>query len=291
MRILNATSPINLFGLEGQSYEKANFIAIPVPYDSTMSYGTGSRKGPMAIIEASRHMELYDEELNSNPSDAGVFTTEEIEPDVDSPEKMARRISKEVGIVMDDGKIPILLGGEHTIALGGIYAASEHYKDVSVFHFDAHSDSRDEFMGSKYSHACIMSRARERCSKCVSVGVRSIDSESARLYKDSIIYMRDVRGGKISDISKRISDMLSKNVYLTVDLDVLDPSEMPSVGTPEPDGMRYNQITSILKLVLNGKRLVGFDISELSPIPGIVAPDYLAAKLAYSIVGYSRKKV
>lgn len=291
MRILNATSPINLFGLEGQSYEKANFIAIPVPYDSTMSYGTGSRKGPMAIIEASRHMELYDEELNSNPSDAGVFTTEEIEPDVDSPEKMVRRISKEVGIVMDDGKIPILLGGEHTIALGGIYAASEHYKDVSVLHFDAHSDSRGEFMGSKYSHACIMSRARERCSKCVSVGVRSIDSESARLYKDSIIYMRDVRGGKISDISKRISDMLSKNVYLTVDLDVLDPSEMPSVGTPEPDGMRYNQITSILKLVLHGKRLVGFDISELSPIPGIVAPDYLAAKLAYSIVGYSRKKV
>ncbi|MCL5680016.1 MAG: agmatinase [Candidatus Marsarchaeota archaeon] len=291
MRILNATSPINLFGLEGQSYEKANFIAIPVPYDSTMSYGTGSRKGPMAIIEASRHMELYDEELNSNPSDAGVFTTEEIEPDVDSPEKMVRRISKEVGIVMDDGKIPILFGGEHTIALGGIYAASEHYKDVSVLHFDAHSDSRGEFMGSKYSHACIMSRARERCSKCVSVGVRSIDSESARLYKDSIIYMRDVRGGKISDISKRISDMLSKNVYLTVDLDVLDPSEMPSVGTPEPDGMRYNQITSILKLVLHGKRLVGFDISELSPIPGIVAPDYLAAKLAYSIVGYSRKKV
>jgi agmatinase len=290
MQILNAAAPYNLFGLEEQSYEKATFVAIPVPYDSTMSYGTGSRNGPRAIIEASRHMELYDEGLGSNPSAKGVFTTEFIEPNVDSPEKMVKRITKEASIIIEDGKVPIILGGEHTVALGGISAATGHYKDVSILHFDAHSDSRDEFMGSRYSHACIMSRARELSKKCVSVGVRSIDADSAKKYRDSIIYMHEVHESPIKDISKRLSNMLSKNVYITIDLDVLDPSEMPSVGTPEPDGMHYMELVEIIKSVLKEKRLVGFDISELSPIPGIVAPDYLAAKLAYFIVGHSNTK-
>ncbi len=285
MQILNATAPHNLFGLEGQDYAKSMFVAIPVPYDSTVSYGTGARLGPSAIIEASRHMELYDDKLGMDPSKAGVFTTEEIEPDVDSPEKMVSRISKEVGIIMDDNKIPILLGGEHTIALGGIFPALERHKRLSILHFDAHADSRESFMGSKYSHACIMARAREKSGNCLSVGVRSIDSESARLYGKDIIYMKEMQGKSPSEIAGIISKRIEGELYITIDLDVLDPSEMPSVGTPEPSGMHYSELTDVISHLLKGHKLVGFDISELSPISNLVAPNYLAARLAYSIVG------
>lgn len=286
MQILNATAPHNLFGLEGQEYSKSKFVAIPVPYDSTVSYGTGARHGPNAIIEASRHMELYDERLGNDPSKAGIFTTEEIEPDVDSPAKTVARIEKEVGIVMDGGKVPIILGGEHTVALGGIFAAASRHRDLSVLHFDAHSDSRDSFMGSRYSHACIMARAREKVKSCLSVGVRSIDSESAKKYGKDMLFMKDISGMGLKKLASSISERLGDKVYVTIDLDVLDPSEMPSVGTPEPDGMKYSELVAILGQLLKGKTLVGFDICELAPIPFLKAPDYLAAKLAYKLVAY-----
>ncbi|OJI06739.1 agmatinase [Candidatus Micrarchaeum sp.] len=285
MQILNSAAPYNLFGLEDQSYEKAKFVVLPVPYDSTMSYGSGSRDGPDAIIRASRHIELYSEELGFSPADAGIYTLEQLEPDVSGPEAMVKRIAREVSIIIDDGKVPLLLGGEHTVALGAVMAIANAGDDFSVLHFDAHSDSREEFMNSKYSHACVMARIRDMCKSTYSVGVRSIDEQGYSKYSKDILYMKDMRSMSDKMIAESISKHVKKNVYITIDLDVLDPSEMPSVGTPEPGGMRYTSLINILSGVLKGRKLIGADISELAPIPGIRAPDYLAAKLAYELVG------
>ncbi|MEM3883509.1 MAG: agmatinase [Methanothrix sp.] len=285
MQILNSAAPYNLFGLEDQSYEKAKFVVLPVPYDSTMSYGSGSRDGPDAIIRASRHIELYSEELGFSPADAGVYTLEQLEPDVSGPEAMVKRIAREVSIIIDDGKVPLLLGGEHTVALGAVMAIANAGDDFSVLHFDAHSDSREEFMNSKYSHACVMARIRDMCKSTYSVGVRSIDEQGYSKYSKDILYMKDMRSMSDKMIAESISKHVKKNVYITIDLDVLDPSEMPSVGTPEPGGMRYTSLINILSGVLKGRKLIGADISELAPIPGMRAPDYLAAKLAYGLVG------
>ncbi len=285
MQILNSVAPYNLFGLEDQSYEKAKFVVLPVPYDSTMSYGSGSRDGPDAIIRASRHIELYSEELGFSPADAGVYTLEQLEPDVSGPEAMVKRIAREVSIIIDDGKVPLLLGGEHTVALGAVMAIANAGDDFSVLHFDAHSDSREEFMNSKYSHACVMARIRDMCKSTYSVGVRSIDEQGYSKYSKDILYMKDMRSMSDKMIAESISKHVKKNVYITIDLDVLDPSEMPSVGTPEPGGMRYTSLINILSGVLKGRKLIGADISELAPIPGMRAPDYLAAKLAYGLVG------
>ena len=285
MQILNSAAPYNLFGLEDQSYEKAKFVVLPVPYDSTMSYGSGSRDGPDAIIRASRHIELYSEELGFSPADAGIYTLEQLEPDVSGPEAMVKRIAREVSIIIDDGKVPLLLGGEHTVALGAVMAIANAGDDFSVLHFDAHSDSREEFMNSKYSHACVMARIRDMCKSTYSVGVRSIDEQGYSKYSKDILYMKDMRTMSDEAIVNSISKHIKENVYITIDLDVLDPSEMPSVGTPEPGGMRYTSLINILSGVLKGRKLIGADISELAPIPGMRAPDYLAAKLAYGLVG------
>lgn len=286
MKLLNSMPPYNLFGLEEQDYKSAKVVVIPIPYDSTVTYKSGSREGPRAIIEASRNMELYSEEMRDNPSKIGIYTTEELEPDFSSPQNTIARIEKEVSIVLDEGKIPLLLGGEHTISLGSINALSKRDKNFTVLHFDAHSDSRDELFGTKYSHGCIMARARELVKSCYSVGVRSIDDQSAAKYSDEILFMKDLYSMSTVDAINTIRSNTLKDIYLTIDLDVLDPSEMPSVGTPEPGGFSYHKLKEILKGALVAKNVIGLDFTELSPIPALVAPNYLAAKLIYNTIGY-----
>lgn len=290
MRLLHSLPPYNLFGLEEQDYGSAKVAVLPVPYDSTASYRAGSREGPHAIIQASRNLELYSAELDRDISKIGIYTLEELEPDVNSAEGMAKRIEKEVGIILGDSKVPFLLGGDHSISIGAIRAVADAEKDFSVLHFDAHSDSRNEYMGSRYSHACVTARARELAKNCFSVGVRSLDEDSARAYRKEMLYMSDVRELGAEKAAKAIIRNTAGSIYLTIDLDVLDPGIMPSVGTPEPDGMDFGTITGILKTVLEKKKLLGLDMTELCPIPGMVAPDYTAAKLAYLILGYAFAK-
>lgn len=288
MKVLNSTAPYTLFGLEEQSYETAKVVVLPVPYDSTSTYKVGSREGPRAIIEASRNIEHYSEELDEVISDkVGIFTLEELAPDFNSPEGTVNRIAKEVGLILDDSKIPLLLGGEHTIAVGAVKAVAKKYKDFSVLHFDAHADSRDELFSTKYCHACVMARIREMCKSCYSVGVRSIDKDSAGRYEKSILYMKDMKQMDTKEIVSTILKNTKENLYVTIDLDVLDSSEMPSTGTPEPGGMRYDQLKEILKGVLAKRKLIGMDFNELNPIPGIAAPNFLAAKLIYNTIGYA----
>ncbi|MGC8587060.1 MAG: agmatinase [Candidatus Micrarchaeia archaeon] len=287
MEPLNALPKYNLFGLENQDYKKAKVVALPVPYESTVTYKSGTKEGPIAIIEASRNIELYSYELGKDLSDIGIFTSDEIAPDLSSAENMINQISKEAGIVIDDGKIPFLIGGEHTITLGSLKAMKERKKDISIINFDAHTDTRDTIFGSKYTHATVMRRASEMYDGIVQVGTRSIDADSAEmLNKDMLFTVDQLRNADMNEIVDEIAGITKDNIYLSIDLDVLDPSEMPSVGTPEPDGLHFHSVLELIKGLAGRKNLAGLDIVELSPIPYLIAPNFLAAKLAYLTLGY-----
>lgn len=288
VKILNAMPPYTLFGVEND-YKNAKVVVLPIPYDSTTTYKSGARDGPHAIIDASRNMEFYSEELDGDVTELGICTLDELFPSVNSPEETVNMIEKEVSQILDDGKIPLCIGGDHTIAVGPIRAVAKRNKDFSVIHFDAHSDARDTYAGSKYCHACIMARAREVCGSCISVGVRSIDADSAKKVGKEIIYRKDMHDMTLKQVIDDIVKRTREKVYITIDVDVLDPSEMPSTGTPEPDGLRYYELTSILKGILSKKKLLGLDFTELSPPVGnnLTAPNFLVAKLIYTVLGYA----
>jgi len=284
---LNPLPKHNLFGIEKQDYDSAKVAVLPVPYDATTTYKTGSREGPDAIINASRNIELYSYELGADISELGIYTLPAMSPDLSSPENMTDSVKKEVGIILQDNKVPLLLGGEHTITIGALKAFKEHKKELSILHFDAHSDSRNELFGSKYMHATVISRARELYPDIFQVGVRSIDADSAKKAdSQKTLFMRDIHRIGLNEIIASILDMAPGDIYVTIDLDVLDPGEMPSVGNPEPDGLRFHELMRIIEGVGERKRLVGLDVTELCPIPYLHAPDYLAAKLIYLTLGH-----
>ncbi|MCL5239698.1 MAG: agmatinase [Candidatus Marsarchaeota archaeon] len=283
---LHALPEHNLFGLEDQSYDNARVVVLPVPYDSTVTYKAGTREGPDAIISASRNIELYSYEIGGDPSKLGIYTLPSMAPDLSSPEKMVANIKREVGILLDDGKLPLMLGGEHTITLGALQALKEKKQDVSIIHFDAHSDTRDELFGARYMHATVMSRARELFPEVFQVGLRSIDADYAKkMDRKKTLLMDDVQEMGTDEVIRKINSSTGESVYLTFDFDVLDPSEMPSVGTPEPNGMRFAEVVKLMKGIGKEKILVGADFVELCPIPYMHAPDFLAAKLIYLTLG------
>ena len=285
MQPLNALPKYNLFGVDDVDYKKAEVVVLPVPYDATVTYKSGTRDGPRAIIEASRNMELYSYELGADISGLGIYTMDEMAPDLSSPENMARRIAREVELILSEGKLPLLLGGEHTITIGAVQGVARKRKSFSVIQLDAHSDGRDEMFNSRYMHATVMARVGEIAKSSASVGIRSAhakpQSKNTRTY-----FMSKVHSKGIDAIAKDVARHTEKEIYLTIDLDVLDPSEMPSVGTPEPDGLRFAELCRFIEELARSKKLLGLDIVELSPIPQLHAPNYLAAKLAYLAVGY-----
>ncbi len=287
MKILHSMPPYTLFGVEGQEYKDAKIAVLPVPYDSTTSYKAGAREGPHAIIDASRNMEFYSEELDADVTKLGIYTLDELEPEIDSAEGMMERIEREVTNILKDGKRPLLLGGEHSITVGAQMAFAKRAEEFSVLHIDAHSDSREEYMGSRYSHACVAARSRELCGSVFSAGVRSISQEDAGKYSKEILFRKEMHGMSVKEIAGLICKSTRKRIYLTLDVDVLDPGEMPSTGTPEPDGLRFHELTSILKAVLREKEVIGMDFTELMPIAGITAPNYLVAKLIFLTLGYA----
>ena len=281
MKMLDTMPPYNLFGIEEQNYDKAKVVVMPVPYDATTTYRPGTRDGPHALIDASRTIEFYSEETGYDIRKIGIYTAEEMAPDLSGPEHMVKRIEKEVSLVLDDKKMSMLLGGEHTISIGAIAALAKRDKSFSILQLDAHADSYDIYMNAKHCHATVMARARELCGSCYGVGIRSADEPSIRKHGTQMLFMKDMREMNAKDIVKSILSNTKDNIYLTIDLDVLDPSEMPSVGTPEPGGMSFNQLVDVIKGVVRNRNIIGLDIVELCPIPGLVAPNYLAAKLAY----------
>ncbi len=272
--------------LVNSSFAEATFVVVPVPYDLTSTYQSGSRRGPGAILEASANMELYDEELKRETYLAGVHTLDLLEADARGPAEMIAAVRGQIANVLSHNKIPVMLGGEHSISLGAVQAMKEKYGQMSVLQLDAHGDLRNSYQGSPYSHAAVARRIVEICPLW-QVGIRSLSAEEA-------IFMA---GGEVRTFSvdyiyaernwqKIISESLSGDVYVTIDLDVFDPAIMPATGTPEPDGLMWRDVLGLMRMLSRRCRIRGFDVVELAPIPGLVAPDFLAAKLIYRLMGY-----
>jgi len=268
------------------TFEEAAFVVIPIPYDLTSTYQSGSRRGPHAILDASGHMELYDEELCKETYLTGIYTLSPLESDARGPGEMVHVIRQAAADVLAHNKIPVILGGEHSISFGVVQAMQEKYPGISVLQLDAHADLRNYYQCSPYSHASVGRRISELCP-LIQAGIRSMSVEEAAFMKGSNI--RTFSADFILEEQlwwEKICENLSGDVYISIDIDVLDPSIMPATGTPEPGGIYWKDILRLVRAVSSRCRVRGFDVVELSPIPGMVAPDFLAAKLVYRILGY-----
>ncbi len=263
-------------------YDESPIVILPVPYDGTSTWMKGADKGPEAILEASANMELYDIDTDSEVYLLGIHTTEPITGN-SSPEEMTGEVYRTVANHLRNEKFVVTLGGEHSVSIGAVKAHAEKFSGLSVLQIDAHTDLRPEYEGSHYNHACAMARIREFCP-IVQVGIRSMDIvEKPYLQKERIFFAKDITDGKKSWMDE-VVELLDRDVYITIDLDSLDPSIMPSTGTPEPGGLSYRDVMHLVRKVIMKKNLVGFDVVELCPNPVNKAPDFLASKLIYQIL-------
>ena len=265
------------------SYSESGIIIVPVPYDETSTWMKGADKGPDAILEASVNLEFYDIETSSEAHLKGIFT---ITPllQKESPEKLTEDVYYRILTLLSENKFPVIIGGNHTVSIGSIKAFSEYYDNLTVLQLDAHSDLRQIYEGSEFNHACAMARAREYAS-LVQVGIRSMSAEELPyIDKDRIFFSHELYYDK--SLYKKAIGKLSENVYITIDLDVFDPSIMPSTGTPEPGGPSYFELLHFMRDVINARNVVGFDIVELCPSATNKAPDFIAAKIIYQLLSY-----
>ena len=280
--------PWNFGGLDNQDYKTAKVVVFPVPYDSTTYYMGGTKQGPFALINASRHMELFDLEKGKDISTVGIFTLEPLEPSKNSPEETIGRVEEVLTKVVQDNKFPLMLGGEHSITLGAVRAMHKKYgADFSVVHFDAHTDLRNEFQGTRFHHGSVMRRTTELGIPVTHMGIRSVSEEEMEYLKGKGKEENFVFYAERKHTLEEMVSTLKENVYITVDVDVLDSSVMPATGTPEPGGLTWYQIIDAVRAIAAKKKIIGADVVELAPIPGMVAPDFLAAKLAYKIIGFA----
>ncbi len=279
-------------GLEGEyaDYERALFVVVPVPYDATTSYGAGARKGPYAIIESSIQLELYDDELDIDSYMFGIHTLPSLEPMIE-PEKMHHSIQACLSRILDKNKIPVILGGDHSISIAPVRAFYERGNDFTVIHFDAHTDLRDSYQGSKFSHACVMRRVADLKIPIVQIGIRSLSREDAQFLREAPLiktfFARDVYQN--NDISAIIKSINTKKIYISFDVDAFDPSIIPATGTPEPGGLNWYQITSIIKGLAEQFDIIGFDVVELAP-NNPSPSEFIISKLIYKIIGYITNK-
>jgi agmatinase len=274
---------------EYSGLKRAKVVVMQVPYEKTVTYKKGTVSGPAAIIESSRKMELFDDELNQETYKIGIHTMDPLAVSELKSEEMVDTVYRTTQELLKGGKFPVILGGEHSLSVGSVRASKEMYPNLSVLQLDAHYDMRDEYYGSRFNHGCVARRISEICP-IVQLGTRSLSKEE----KD---FLATQANGKIKSVSVYdiletplwkdvITDSLTENVYVTIDLDVFDPSLMPAVGTPEPGGIGWYETLDLLREVAKDKKIVGFDVVELCPIEGQVASDFLAAKLVYRLLGY-----
>jgi N1-aminopropylagmatine ureohydrolase len=267
-------------------FERARVVIFPVPLDRTTSYVAGTRNGPHEILVASSHMELWDEETQGDVHSVGIFTMPEMEFPYESMERVTKEIRRVTGELVARGKFPVILGGEHSITPPVVAAMAARYPGMSVLQLDAHADLRDQFMGTQHSHACAMRRVLEY-ARCTQVGIRSLSPEEAEVVSSlptEVFYDFNMRDNP--DWIEQVVDSLSETVYITIDVDGFDPAIMPATGTPEPGGLTWYEGLALLRRVIERRRVVGFDVVELSPVPGLVAPNFMCAKLIYKILSY-----
>jgi len=263
------------------SKDKAAVVILPIPFDQTSTWMPGSDKGPNAIIEASEILEYFDIETQSEVCERGFWTESPIESN--DPEKMIERAYLITKRYLSKGQMVVALGGEHTVSIGPAKAYAEHFHGLSVLQLDAHSDLRDEYLGSKYNHACTMMRIME-FAPLVQVGIRSMEKHHESLNPGRIYYAERIHNQ--TEWMQQAIDQLSENVYITIDLDAFDPSVILATGTPNPGGLQWYQTLTFLKKVCEQKNVVGFDVVELCPHPEIKASDFIAAKLIYKLISY-----
>ena len=274
------------FGFLPEEYceaENAEIVIVPVAYDGTSTWGKGADKGPAALIEASANMELYDIETDSEVYKKGIFTEDITGGDISTTE-MIDAVNGTTLYYLENNKFTVVIGGEHSVSIGSIKAHAQHFKNLTVLQLDAHADLRAEYNGSKYNHACVMARAKEFCP-IVQVGIRSMSSEEKEVMdKTGVFFAKEIHNK--TDWIKKVISKLSKNVYISIDLDVFDPSIMPSTGTPEPGGLLWYEVLELLKTATEKTNVVGFDVVELCPDDRNTAPDFMAAKLIYKLLSY-----
>ena len=281
-------SPRNFTGLMPplSDFSTARVVLLPVPFDGTAEWHSGSREAPGEIIDASEYLEFYDMELEREIQEIGIHTLPFIQPDYTSVENTIDRVFQVSREIVNSAKFLFTLGGEHTISLGPVKAYLEKYPDLSVLQLDAHADLRDEYNGARFCQASVMRRIYEMCP-VVLAGTRSISLEEKTFIdkkKIPVFYHKPARFNS-KDLQEIIGS-LSENIYVTIDVDVLDPSIMSAVGTPEPGGIYWEDIIKILKSVGAKKHVVGADIVELCPREGPSSCVFLTAKMAYKMMGY-----
>lgn len=299
LRELGWELPHNFLGLdeEASAFERAKAVILPVPYEATTSYGAGTGSGPSAILEASRYIELYDQELDAEPYEVGVATLPALELTGAGPAEAVAELRAAYDRILDagPGKFVIMLGGEHSISSAPILAWADRLagegRRLTVLQIDAHTDLRPEYEGSPYSHASVMYRVHDRVD-IVAVGIRALTREERELARGSdhihIFFADDIHDGEawMDDVLAR----LGEDVYITFDVDGLDPSLVPATGTPEPGGLGWYPVLKLLRRVFRERTVHACDVVELAPIPGFAAPDFLVAKLIYKMIGYRFEK-
>ena len=264
----------------------ARLTIIPAPLEYSVCYLQGTHLGPQAILNASSQMELYDEELDCCPIEIGVYTR----PPLDYTGMHHATALKITGDatreVLQRGQLPFILGGEHSLSAPPIAAVRDYFPDLTVVHIDAHGDLRNEYEGTPLSHACIERRVVDMGIPLTEIGIRSFSPEEAEFLKTSpdvaIVWGYQLANGTAIIPWER----LTRHTYVTIDLDAIDPSEMPAVGTPEPGGLHWYQLLALFREICHRTTIVGMDVVELCPMPGQTRADFLAAKLAYKMIGY-----
>jgi agmatinase len=289
------TQMIQFLGSEAiTSYQDARVVILPIPYEATTTYRKGCENGPQAILDASWQLEAYDEELAHQAChEVGIYTLEpiadtRINPKLDAEEMLSQTSSK-VKELLIDGKYIIALGGEHAITTGLVKAYQEFYQEsFTVVQIDAHGDMRFEYEGSKHNHACVMRRVVELGLPTLPVAIRSICQEEANLIKEKqipVIWDRHIDSDP-DWIEKAIAQIKTQKVFLTIDVDGIDPSLIPGVGTPEPGGLTWNMTLRFLKRLYEKFEVIGCDVMELAPIADSVVSEFTTAKLVYKLIGY-----
>lgn len=283
--------PENFLGLppEDTGFEDASVLVLPLPYEGTVSYGRGTSNGPAAILRASSQVELYDREFGSEPVfEYGVHTLPSLAPDLSGPEATTNAIESAVAEAAATGKLVVGLGGEHTVSVGFGRGLRKALGDFTIVQIDAHADLRNDYEGTHYSHACIARRLND-IAPIIQFGIRSISQEEAdyiQAHPDrvTVYFADDIHRGTGEHLTALAEAVRDKPVYLTVDVDGLDPSLIPATGTPEPDGLSWRQTLDIIRTVTQVTRVIGFDVVELAPSPTSHSSDFIVAKLVYKIM-------
>lgn len=263
--------------------ETSEVILVQIPYEGTCTYGKGTSHGPKAILDAAENMELYDIETDSEVYKRGIYVSNPIKP-LASPELMTVAIEKKITNFLCLNSFVTILGGEHSISIGCIKAFQKKFENLTVLQLDAHSDLRANYNGTAYNHACAMHEA-SKTSNLLQVGIRSMDNSELKYVQQQKLYTSyDIL--KFEYWKEDVINQLTENVYITIDVDVFDPSIMPSTGTPEPGGLFWYEVLDLLKGVFLSSNVVGFDIVELAPKEDLKAPDFMIAKLYYKLLSY-----